>query len=73
MIILLRVINEDGRVIHAEAYVHDERLVDHRHPYERCRCIPEPTWRVREYDLKQEFKSCKVTTTSIYLSNYRTI
>jgi hypothetical protein len=43
--------------------------VDHRHPYERCRCIPEPTWRVREYDLKQEFKSCKVTTTSIYLSN----
>jgi hypothetical protein len=65
MIQLIRVYR-DGLVIHAESYDRNERPVEHRHPLERCRCIPEPIWRVREYELRQQFKQDKVTVTTIY-------
>jgi hypothetical protein len=68
MIILLRVHNEDGRAIHAEAYDHDE-YPPPLPPHLRCRCIPSPVWRTRELDLRQQFKQCKITSTPIYLSN----
>jgi hypothetical protein len=68
LIILLRARNKDGRVVAAEAYFHDEKPEDHRHPLERCRCIPSPTWQFRMTELKHENPGCKVTADPIYLS-----
>lgn len=65
MIILIRVY-KDERVIAAEAYDHDERRPDHRHPLERCRCIPAPLWRQRMFELAHEFDHDKITETVIY-------
>lgn len=65
MIQLIRVYRH-GEVIHAEAYGHDEYPVDDRHPHERCRCIPTPLWRTREYKLTNTFPSCEITVTPIY-------
>lgn len=65
MIILLRVYR-DGLVIHAESYYPDEYPVDHRHPYERCRCIPTPLWKARVDYLRLQFKQDKVTVTQIF-------
>jgi hypothetical protein len=64
MIILLRVY-KDGRVIAAEAYDHDE--TPFIPPHLRCRCIPSPTWRVRESELARELDHDKITVTPIYL------
>jgi hypothetical protein len=69
MIQLLRVLDKDGRTIHAEAYDYNERAEDHRHPYERCRCIPQPLWKSRMSFLAAiEYKGFKVTATTIYPS-----
>ena len=67
MIILLRVHNEDGRVIHAEAYDHDE-FPPALPPHLRCRCMPSPVWRTRELALTHEFEKCTVDYIPIYTS-----
>lgn len=67
MIQLIRVYR-DGLVIHAESYDHDEIAPDHRHPYERCRCMPSAIWQTRLSQLRDQFKDCKVTVDPIYLS-----
>lgn len=67
MIQLIRVYKDD-RVVAAEAYEHDEYPVDHRHPAERCRCIPNPLWFQRYQTLKAETDHDKITVTPIYLS-----
>lgn len=67
MIQLIRVY-KDGQVVTAEAYDHDERPIDHRHPYERCRCIPSPLWVKRMDELADEFEHDKITATAIYPS-----
>lgn len=68
MIELLRVYDEDGFVVHAESYYHNEMPEDHRHPWERCRCLPAPLWQSRMTELKYEFPGHKITATSIYPS-----
>lgn len=64
MIQLIRVYR-DERVIHAETYDSDEYpppLPEHL----RCRCLPTPVWRIRELNLRQEFRDDTVTSTPIY-------
>jgi len=56
---------KDERVIHAEAYDHDEYpppLPEHL----RCRCIPSPVWRARVSKLSHEADYDKITVASIY-------
>lgn len=67
MIQLIRVY-KDERIIAAEAYDYDERTPDHRHPMERCRCLPAPLWQSRMTLLAHEYPDCKVTVTPIYPS-----
>lgn len=64
MIQLIRVYR-DERVIHAEAYEHDE-YPPQPEAHLRCRCIQVPVWYTRDRELTLSFKQDKVDVTAIY-------